>query len=45
MVDLRYVLILVCVEVSVGECEEYVRENNSNKVLILVWVEVSVGDS
>ena len=44
MVDLRYVLILVCVEVSVGECEEYVRENKSNKVLILVCVEVSVGD-
>ena len=37
------VLILVCVEVSVGEKRNYMLINDYKKVLILVCVEVSVG--
>ena len=40
---LTQVLILVCVEVSVGDKEEHSQRLNPLYVLILVCVEVSVG--
>ena len=42
-IEKKFVLILVCVEVSVGVLETLTVEQFKSRVLILVCVEVSVG--